>query len=320
VRPRPSASLLAVTAVLASVGVLYRTIGDLSTWSECLTIWPPLVWCVLLLPRLVLLGVRRTGRELAAALAVVALFLATTMELPRWTGRPPAPGSGIHIRVVSWNVAGRTSLGRLEDWRPDLCLLQEIGGIGPQDLRGYWSGWSWRNAVDPGTLSRWPVTTLPTRSIGPWTDPQVLRVDLPGGRRLVVVNVRLMLPAFVVAAASFERPSLAALREAHARRLAQFPQLRDLLRETLALEGTTSAILCGDFNTPGGVRSVEPLDAVLQDVWPRAGRGWGATMTEWMPVSRIDQCWVTPDVRPLLARVERGPSDHRALVVDLELP
>jgi len=43
-------------------------------------------------------------------------------------------------------------------------------------------------------------------------------------------------------------------------------------------------------------------------------------MTEWMPVSRIDQCWTTPDVRPLAAWVERGPSDHRALVVDLQLP
>jgi hypothetical protein len=116
------------------LAVVYRTVGDLATWSECLTVWPPMLWCAILVPRLVVLGVRRRGRELAASLGLLALFLAITME------------------------------------------------------------------------------------------------------------------------------------------------------------------------------------------WPRAGQGWGATMTEWMPVSRIDQCWATPDLRPLAARVVRGPSDHRALVVDLALP
>jgi hypothetical protein len=46
----------------------------------------------------------------------------------------------------------------------------------------------------------------------------------------------------------------------------------------------------------------------------------GATMTADFPVSRIDQCWVTPPIRPIRAEVRRGDSDHRMLVVDLLLP
>lgn len=315
-------SFAAAATLLVGLAVVYRTAGDLATWSECLTVWPPMLWCVILVPRLAVLAVRRRGRELAASLGLLVLFLAIAMEWPRISFTRPAdeaPG-GRRIRVVSWNVAGRTPFGTMEAWAPDLCLLQEIGALSPKDLRGYWAGWQWVNGIDPGALSRWPVTRLPTRTVGPWTEPQVLRLDLPGGQRMVVVNVRLMLPAFVVAVAAFEKPSFAGLGEAHRQRLRQFAELSALLRETLTQEGTRTALLCGDFNTPGGSRSLEPLRAVVEDVWPRAGQGWGATMTEWMPVSRIDQCWATPDLRPLAARVVRGPSDHRALLVDVELP
>lgn len=320
---RPSGSFLAIALLLGSLAALYRTLGDLTTWSECLTVWPPFVWCAIVVPRLLLLAVRRRLRELVAALGLVVAFLALTVEWPRFTlgqGEPPATAGALRLRVVSWNVAGRVHLDALRAFRPDLCLLQEIAIVHQQDLDGYWRGWQWQQALDPGTLSRWPVTRLPTRTVGPWTDPQVLRIDLPGGRRAIVVNARLVLPAFVVAAASLDAPSAAGLGEAHRQRLHQFEELATLVRETLDREHATSAILCGDFNTPGGARSLAPLRAVVTDVWPRAGRGWGATMTEWTPVSRIDQCWVTPDVRPVAAWVERGPSDHRALVVDLELP
>jgi endonuclease/exonuclease/phosphatase family metal-dependent hydrolase len=121
----------------------------------------------------------------------------------------------------------------------------------------------------------------------------------------------------VVAAASFEWASAARLAEAHRERLRQYEELAVLLRETMEREGVRTAIVCGDFNTPGGARSLDPLSSVVADVWPRVGRGWGATMTADMPVSRIDQCWVTPDIQPLSAWVTHGPSDHRALVVDL---
>ena len=134
-------------------------------------------------------------------------------------------------------------------------------------------------------------------------------------RTLVAVNVRLTLPAFVVAVATLEPPSR--LVQMHAERLGQFTRLRDLIMETLRREGASSAILCGDFNSPGGIQSAGPLRSIMRDVWPEAGRGWSATMPAWLPLSRIDQCWVTPDIEVLSAVVRKGESDHRRLVVDL---
>jgi len=43
-------------------------------------------------------------------------------------------------------------------------------------------------------------------------------------------------------------------------------------------------------------------------------------MTADLPVSRIDQCWVSPAIRPVAAWVQRGQSDDRLLVVDMQLP
>jgi endonuclease/exonuclease/phosphatase (EEP) superfamily protein YafD len=310
----------AVLFLLGGLAAVYRTVSDAATWSECLTVWPPLVWCVLVVPRLLLLVARGRRREAAASFALVLGFLAVTMEWPRGVGNNPAPTPGAAtLRVVSWNVAGRVPMDRLRELAPDVCMLQEIGHVPADRLRGFWAGWHWQETFDPGLLSRFPVVRLASRRVGPWMEPQVARLDLPGGRRLLVMNARLMLPSLLVTAAS-AAPSFRALRETHDQRLAQFVGVVGLLKETLAREHLRSAILCGDFNTPGGMRSLEPLRAVLEDVWPRSGHGWGGTMTERWPVSRIDQCWVTPDIRPLSAHVVRGPSDHRALVVDLELP
>jgi hypothetical protein len=178
-------SLTALVVTFAALAIVYRTVGDLTTWSECLTIWPPMLWCGLAVPHLAVLAVRRRGRELATGLAALAVFLAVTVEwprLPRAQGRPHTAGT--RLRVVSWNVAGRMPLRVLETWAPDLCLLQEIGAFRSRDLHDFWMGWQWASAVDPGTLSRWPITRLPTRRVGPWTEPQVLRLAASRRRRV----------------------------------------------------------------------------------------------------------------------------------------
>jgi endonuclease/exonuclease/phosphatase family metal-dependent hydrolase len=217
--------------------------------------------------------------------------------------------------VVTWNVAGGMPLAELETDSPDVAFLQEIGGIPPGRKRPrYFETFSWLGDLDPGTLSRGPMERLPTKRVGPWQEPQVLRTSI-AGRKVILVNVRLALPAFVVAVASLETPSR--LVAMHGERMSQFVQLRDLVVQALRSEGTTSAVLCGDFNSPGGIQSSQPMRTILRDVWPEGGRGWGATMPAWLPMSRIDQCWVTPDIEVVRAVVRKGNSDHRRLVVDL---
>lgn len=312
-------SFLAVILSFATLAFLYRYVGDTTWWSECLTVWPPFVWCAVFAPRAALLLKRRRFGEVAAVALGASLFLLLAVEWRTLLRRAESTdfSSPDRLRIVSWNVAGDMPMDDLARANPDVAFLQEIGSLEPRHLEaGRFAGYHWKGELDPGTLSRFPIERLPTARVGPWQAPQVLKAALPDGRTLLLVNVRLVLPAFVVAAASFEAPTL--LEEMHRQRVDQFPRLAALIARTVAEQRPSATILCGDFNTPGGIASLRPLGTALRDVWPEAGGGWGGTMTSWLPVSRIDQCWVSSSLRAVKASVQRGHSDHRMLVVDLE--
>lgn len=314
----PSRPALALAAALMVIGLLHFAVGDQTWWGECITVWPTAGWMLLVSPRLAIWAHRGQWRDVRLVAAAAIALVASTTE---WTGllrRSPAAGAPLRpgaFRVVSWNVAGGMPLGELAADAPDLALLQEIGAMPPPAERlPHFTAFEWLGDFDPGTLSKTSIARLPTRRIGPWQEPQVIRTSI-AGRPLVAINVRLTLPAFVVAVATLEPPSR--LIQMHAERLGQFTRLRDLIAETLKTQGVKSAVLCGDFNSPGGIQSGEPLRSILRDVWPEGGAGWGATMPAWLPMSRIDQCWVTPDIEVISAVVRKGTSDHRRLVVDL---
>lgn len=226
---------------------------------------------------------------------------------------------------MTWNVGvGYPSkaalLDELAGWQPDLVLLQEspdgAAGFLPEDLIGDWDGWTWTDAGDCGVLSRWPVRLLATRSVGPWEAPQALAVDRPDGDALFVVNVRLMLPSLrLLPLSSSARSEFA---RAHRQRVGQYAALADLVRELQAAEPFAATIVGGDFNVDARARSLAPIRAVAHDVWPTAGRGWGATITREFPVARIDHLHVASGLRPTSARVAKSSrSDHRPLVVHL---
>jgi endonuclease/exonuclease/phosphatase (EEP) superfamily protein YafD len=308
----------------------YLVVGDRTTWGEWLTIWPPVGWGVLFFVRALILWLEGR-RRLAFSTALLAIiFVAATTELSstwrrgdaraarfaRLRMRPLEHGL-VPLRLVSWNVAGTAPLDELAVLDPDICLLQEIGGVtAAMKASPRWSGFVWFPAFDPGTLSRYPAVVLPTERVGPWTEPQLLLVSLPNGQRLLVANVRLVLPSIVVSIASFG--DFGSVLRGHRERLEQFPRLAALLRSSAARVDADAIVLAGDFNTPGGMPSLAPLTSLLQDVWPSGGTGWGGTMTADMPISRIDQAWVSPGVEVVQATVRKGrSSDHRLLVVDL---
>lgn len=313
-----SRSFVFTVCAFGALTVLYRFVGDSTFWGECLTVWPPFVWCAVFAPRAAILASRRRGLELAGVTLAALVFLALTVEW-RSVFRPSPPqaaASAGRLRIVSWNVAGAMPLDDIADLHPDIAFLQEIGSIDKKRLEaGPFAGYRWKGELDPGTLSRFPIDRLKTGRIGPWQEPQVLKAALPDGRALLLVNVRLMLPAFVVALASGEWP--VRLPAMHEERAGQFTRLAALIGRTIDAERPAATILCGDFNTPGGIATLQPLRERLRDVWPEAGRGWGGTMTAALPVSRIDQCWVSSTLRGVSAEVRYGHSDHRMLVVDL---
>ena len=281
----------------------YRFAGDVTLLGEWLTIWPSVGWLVLLLPA----ALRSRSR---LALLSLALVVAFTIEWPRLSATP-APPQKRALRLVVWNVASEPGFAaRVMDLAPDVVLVQEA--TRPRALP---PGYAWLETVDPAVLSRLPVEQLPSRPIGPWTPPQLLLATLPSGERLLLVNVRLVLPTPIVQIASF--PGERGARP-HEERVSQFPRLRKLIEETVAKHAVSGIVLGGDFNTPGGARSLDVFQPLLRDVWPEAGRGWGATAPAFLPLARIDQCWVSSSLVPLDAQVLARPgSDHRLLLVDL---
>jgi len=295
----------ALAAVALGFLFLYGVVGDRTWWGEWVAVWPPVGWLVLFLP----IALRRRAWVALGSFAVLAVAYADG-----WPSRPSETAAGPALRVAIWNVAGNPETWRsLEELRPDLVLVQESAGPPPVE----WPGYTWFGGFDAATLTRLPAESLPTRKVGPWVEPNLIRLALPGGGAAVVANVRLVLPSIVTWVASGFDGSPRAGYEARA---AQFPALAALVREAMAETGAAEALVAGDFNAPARMASLEPLRAFLADAWTRGGRGWGGTATADLPVARIDQCWVSAGLIVASARVLRRPdSDHRLLLVDLRV-
>jgi endonuclease/exonuclease/phosphatase (EEP) superfamily protein YafD len=294
--------VIALCVFVAALGAVYAFVGDRTVWGEWISVAPPAVWGALLLPSVVRL---RSG----LLFAVVASFVVFLTEWPRIAPRRAPPGET--IRVVSWNI-GAGNRGWAEavmPLEPDIVLVQE--DMKPATLE---KGFQWYGTLDPGTLSRFPAKVLPTERVGPWMDPQLLSMEIQG-RKVLVANVRLMLPSVVIQLVDplNERPI-----ENHRARLAQYEKLARLLQSTAEKTSASAIVLAGDFNIPARAPSLDPLRGFLEDAWRVSGSGWGATVPEFLPLARVDQLWLSREIEPVSVRVVRlDGSDHRAVVADL---
>lgn len=322
----PSRLFFAITLLpILLLFFMYLFVSDRTTFGEYITIWPSFFWCLGLAPLIAATWNRKERWRFLTLAAALLLFLGMTVEwLPfHLLSRRPAQ-SGKQLRIVSWNINSGSGgmdrlLGMLEPYAPDVCFFQETPDDKAHIAKNseFFANYKWIDAGDCGLLSRYPMRSLPTRSIGPWSPPQMALLELPDQESILLVNVRLMLPSLVLNPLSNE--ARRTLAEDHRKRLAQYWELVKLISEARMQSGASHVILAGDFNTPGRMYSLSPLERLpLADVWPESGRNWGATMTAQFPVSRIDQCWVSPRLLPTKSEVILGePSDHRALMVDL---
>ena len=288
---------------IVALGLIYHFVGDKRIWGEWISVAPPIVWVVLLLP---------TAFRLRSwtATGFLAGLLVTFTEWPRPRAENGRPANS--VRLVSWNIgAGNTNyLAPLRAYQPDIVLIQE--GMKPLEP---WEGFKWYGTPDPSVLTRFPAEILPTEKVGPWTEPQLLLLDIRG-KSLIVANVRLMLPSVIM---QIVHPLSENPVGNYKTRLEQYGKLAKLLKSTAEKTGTRSIILAGDFNLPATMPSLDPLREFLRDAWLAAGSGWGATVPEFLPLSRVDQVWVSKDVQLLSVKaVALAGSDHRGLIVDLE--
>jgi len=328
--------------LILTLSVLYGWVSDRTLVGELVTLWPSFFWLLGLIPLTVLTWNRNAKKYVAILSGALLIFLAGTVE---WRSLVRTPDSELiaeyerlrsggddadclSLRVLTWNTPVTWNefealLDRIEPFEPDLCFFQETPdsptGGSPVGGNRFFKDYVWQDAGDCALLSRYPVTLLPSRRVGPWSAPLVARVERPDGKGLLVVNVRLMLPVQVVN--PFQVGDGSRWSEEHRQRLEQFENLARLIEEIGADYPDDAVVLAGDFNTPGGMASLSPLARIpLVDTWRQAGIGWGATMTAQCPMARIDQCWVSPQIQGVQARVILGPpSDHRGLLVDLIL-
>ena len=177
-----------------------------------------------------------------------------------------------------------------------------IGGIAEE----YTLVWGYDGAI----LAKGEVTPLPVpRSARSFmTLAQVTLRDTA----MVVMSTRFVLP--------YCEPDLwrvgawRSAREVHAVRVEQM----DAVVARLAQEQDAPIILGGDFNTPVGDSLYRKLRPKFHDAFREAGVGFGNTIINDIPLSRIDQIWLT-DHFAATATVARKTehSDHRMVITDL---
>lgn len=285
-------------------GVTYLFIGDRTVWGAWISVAPPVLFALVLVPTIV-----RAKSWIAATLLVA--FLATTTEWPRFGTETRAAQDT--LRLVSWNIGAGNSnwASAVESLEPDIVLAQESSK--PVLM---WDGFTWTGTPDPGTLTHLPVEVLPTEKVGPWVEPQLLLVEMRG-KKVLLANVRLMLPSVVIqlVAPLEERPT-----ENYRARIAQYEKLVALVQSTAQTTGANAIIVAGDFNVPARMQSIAPLRESFHDAWKVAGSGWGATVPEFLPLTRVDHVWMSNNIEIVSVHVRRlHGSDHRAVVVDFDL-
>ena len=254
------------------------------------------------------------GGRWAVLGSFVALALAFVLLGGVWSSPPRQAGGGAALRLLTYNVeGGRGDLGEvartLRALKPDVMCLQEV----------------YRTHMDVlGTLA--PLLPdyqlLPSREVAILTRLKahdVRDLALPvTDRRFVVAELTWHGQPFTLLNAHFTTVETKGgagtiQRTAEDRRVT--------LGRLLDIAGETSGpfIACGDFNTPTRGAVYAGLESHFANAFEQAGRGFGYTYPNTFPLVRIDHVWLR-GARALSARVlnVKG-SDHRPLLVDLEL-
>ena len=285
------------------------------------TVFPAWAWVV---PGvgLAALGLRRGGnRGVLLTLGCWLVFLLGFAEEP-WSllrlATSPAPASpDVAVRVVSLNcdIGNRAASAEVLALRPDIVLLQESPGseeVRALARRLFGDEGGFIAGVDASLIARGEVVpaglTLAERA----TSVQA-RVRLRPGVEVEVISARLVPAVF-----RLDLWSPDCWREQAENRRRRSAQVVALARRVAGVPEGVPVVLGGDLNAPQGDAAFWPLRPRLRDSFNEAGRGWGNTILNQLPVLRIDQVWVGGPIRALgvTARPTRN-SDHRMVVCDL---
>lgn len=306
---------------LISVSICYAWQPDI---CAAVTVYPSWCWFVggLFLALILLRAKRQRVALVSIGLWFVFLVVFADTPLSLWRGmwqrteavaQVEQPGQ-IPLRVISLNAHGSSkAVAALEQWQPDLILIQETPGAGTlrevgQTMLGENSGLL--AGVDASILSRAllePVASSVNYTIG--------KARVKTGQEVLVVSLRLTPPPF---RADLWNPEC--WRAYRDQRIHQRDELRQLSRRLAELPADLPVIVGGDFNVNPRDPIFRELPANLRDAFTSAGVGWGNTITNEAPFLRIDQVWVNDFFESVqVFAAVASDTDHRLVLADLLL-
>lgn len=313
--------------VLSGIGCgaawyLLATQPDRLAWLWILPRW---TW---LLIGLLLWGLGTTRRTRVGSVTVGLLWLAFTIAnieeatslirfAVRWF-RSPAPAAR-PLRVVTFNCGGGEG-GSIEEafaQNPDLILFQEspTSGLIERSAVKHWQDQAaivWE--VDASIAARGMLTRRGRSPAGVWT---WATWKPPGDNAEAIEVVSLRLHPVPL---RFDIWDGDCWRQLTRNRETHRAELEELLRALEGLPAGRRCIVGGDFNTPARDLSLAALRERFRDAFTEAGVGWGNTIVNGMTVQRIDQIWITPDLRAIEVRaLGSRHSDHALVICDLAL-
>ena len=324
--PRRVGIAAAMSLVLwVCVAVVYATRPDA---LAAITLAPLWLWAF---PGLLLAGFAVYRRRRVAGWTLVAVWVSWTLlcadETPALLRSLP-PGhqrewqtafeQGTALRVVSINCGdgGAATLGELRDIAPDIVLSQESPGrktIAELVPELFGNAGAALSSPDAAILVRGRILEhgIPAGAPG---NAVWARVQLESGLELLVVSLRLE-PCLV--RCDLWSPDC---WSSHCiNREIRRNQMAAILSELPAAPGVR-VIVGGDFNAPAHDAIYREFPRNFHDAFGQAGRGWGDTILNQVPLQRIDQIWIGPGLQSMDAGARRTRnSDHRLVWADLRL-
>jgi endonuclease/exonuclease/phosphatase (EEP) superfamily protein YafD len=219
------------------------------------------------------------------------------------------------VRVVSLNCGGGLpeAAAEVERWRPDIVLLQEVpiaSAVEAIGRRLFGADAGVVCGFDTAVIARRGSALAPPRRRRFFV---AARVVLPDGSAAQVVSLRFTPP--VVRLDLWSPDCWRVQRE---NREARRAEMETVLNDLARFPKRAPLIVGGDFNAPAGDAVPGMLAPRLRDSFTEAGLGWGATGLNDLPVTRIDQVWISRHfwARAVIA-ARTVHSDHRMVVCDL---
>ncbi len=301
----PVIARIAGYSSIAICSLVIWTYASRPNWATALTLFPTWAWLIFSVFSFLLIR-KRLGQ---IGLGAWVLFAVLHIEEPGSFFRGFLPVKAEHsLRVATVNCTG--SFQAITDAlaeSPDIVLIQESPS--PSEWASFMEhhpGYALSLGIDASILVK---GSIQPHHLGRFYT--ISRVTIRG-TTFGVGSLRL--------ATSEPRIDLWNLSCWHSQTVMRKKQLGQILEVQNILPDSLPLILGGDFNVPQGDKVFRALEDRLSDSFRGSERGWCNTIIADLPLLRIDQIWMTNDLKSVNAYTKKSPyTDHRIYVADFRL-